>query len=341
MAPLEIAGFKFEKGKITISTDNVQDIIDVARIIQEVLPEKTHTLAVDVDAPALRWNLIMWAHNYFKEGSSQIKSEKDHILALSQKLERGGTLSEEDQVFLKGLEDILTGLYSRRADFNRDFDLIRFLVLKSSPDSDIRKMWDGFIHDSKGRTFTLLGFEAILLHLKHGHSLESGYIELFNTIISSSLHYVIKKATSLALEDITSGHVKVKVDEAAFSFTLANDDHFQILVEILTNLISNAARYRNPQKRGEVHITIRRTDDGTEIEVRDNGIGISEDQLNNIGQFGFRVGEKPLDGSHGHGLWQVQKNLDDLRWGKLRVSSVHGEGSTFRFTIPKHDIHIE
>lgn len=136
-----------------------------------------------------------------------------------------------------------------------------------------------------------------------------------------------------------AGDVKVKVDEAAFSFTLANDDHFQILVEILTNLISNAARYSDPIKeKREIHITVRRTADGTEIEVRDNGIGIPADKLSEIGQFGFRVGEKAVDGSHGYGLWQTQQNLRDLGWGPLQIDSTHGEGSTFRFTIPSRDI---
>lgn len=347
VAPLEIAGFKFEKiadadgkptVKITISTDNVQDIIDAARVIQEGFPETTHAIEIDMIAPRFRWNLIMWAHTYFADNLARIKAAKDDIFALSQKLERGEALTDEDQAFIMNLEDIMAGIHSRSRAFNRDVDLIRFFVVNSPSDSVIRRIWDGFIHDSGGRTHTLLlGFEAFPLLLKSGHALENEDVESFDTIISPSLEYIIKKAISLSLEEIALGKIKVNWDRDQFALTYANDAHFAVLVDILANLISNAARYSNPQKQErELNVTVRRTNDGYEIEVRDNGIGIPADKLNDIGQFGFRVGEKPVDGSHGHGLWQTQQNLHDLGWGKLHVESTHGMGSRFWFTIPEH-----
>lgn len=342
VAPLEVAGFKFEKVagtdgkptiKITISTDNIQDIIDAARTIQSTFPEESHRLTVDITHPNLGRALLRWGHRFFDGIIAEIVATRPQILAMNDKLSRGETLSDGERALVENLRQHILQNSKALVNIRGALD---HLFTHPSQESKASQFWAGFLHDMGRRGEHLNNIHLIYTLLRYGETFETRDIERLNQVGKNSLQYAIKYALSLAQTDLQKNHVKT-----AWHFNgnaevpVANEEQFDILVDILANLISNAARYSDPKKeKREIHISVRRTDDGIEIEVRDNGIGIPADKLSEIGQFGFRVGEKDVDGSHGHGLWQVQKNLEDLGWGKLQVESTHGAGSIFRFTIP-------
>ena len=104
--------------------------------------------------------------------------------------------------------------------------------------------------------------------------------------------------------------------------------------QILINLLSNAIKFTN---EGGVYVTARPSDDGgAEIEVRDTGIGIAEENL----QFIFSE-FRQLDGSStrkqgGTGLGlAISKKLALLIGGEIHVESEPGQGSRFTLHLPK------
>jgi len=104
------------------------------------------------------------------------------------------------------------------------------------------------------------------------------------------------------------------------------------LQQILHNLIGNAIAYT---ETGTVTVTAKRLQGQVSIQITDSGIGIAEADLDRIFESFEQI--NPLDrsqqGGTGIGL-SITKKLVELHDGRIGVTSVLGEGSTFSFTLP-------
>ncbi len=100
------------------------------------------------------------------------------------------------------------------------------------------------------------------------------------------------------------------------------------LESILYNLISNAVRYKHPQRKPIVTIKLYKEKDGNVIEVTDNGIGID---LNKNGDkiFGMYKTFSNNSDARGIGLF-ITKNQIDAMGGTITVESKPNIGTTFK-----------
>jgi len=104
-----------------------------------------------------------------------------------------------------------------------------------------------------------------------------------------------------------------------------------LLGEILQNFVSNAIRYTD---KGAVRLTCRKDDGNLWIDVRDTGIGIDPDQLEEI-FLEFHQIRRPGAEKEGFGLGlAIVKRLADLLGHRIEVSSEVGRGSTFSICLP-------
>ena len=103
--------------------------------------------------------------------------------------------------------------------------------------------------------------------------------------------------------------------------------------QVLSNLVSNANKYT--MDGGTVTITIHPAADFLHVAVRDTGIGITEeDQAKLFTQF-FRAPDQDVRDQVGWGLGlSIVKSMVEAQGGEIMFESVHGEGSTFTFTVP-------
>ncbi|MDP3660959.1 ATP-binding protein [Phenylobacterium sp.] len=102
--------------------------------------------------------------------------------------------------------------------------------------------------------------------------------------------------------------------------------------QVLSNLTGNALKFTH---EGGVRLIVGRCAEGLTFEVRDTGIGVSDDQAQML--FGrFEQADTSTTrryGGTGLGL-AICKELADLMGGTLAVDSTEGEGSRFSFTVP-------
>ena len=104
----------------------------------------------------------------------------------------------------------------------------------------------------------------------------------------------------------------------------------QLISLMLENLLSNAVKYG----RDGGHIEVRlKKDNGIVLSVKDDGIGIKEEDLPKIwGRF-YRADEsRSRESGFGLGLSLVSQ-IAALHGGKVSASSVYGEGSEFTVTF--------
>jgi len=102
------------------------------------------------------------------------------------------------------------------------------------------------------------------------------------------------------------------------------------VVQILTNLLTNAQTYSN-----DVRVHWRREGDEALIEVVDRGPGIAADQLPQIFERFYRVDPSRSRHTGGAGLGlSIVKQLVLAHGGRVWAESTLGEGSKFSFTLP-------
>jgi len=110
---------------------------------------------------------------------------------------------------------------------------------------------------------------------------------------------------------------------------------YEMVKTIFRNMISNAIKYTNTG--GKIHITATEGKKFVKIEVRDNGIGMSQstkEKLFKIDEFNSISGTSNEQGS-GFGLLFC-KEFIDMHGGNIWVESEPGKGSKFKFTLPHY-----
>ncbi len=108
----------------------------------------------------------------------------------------------------------------------------------------------------------------------------------------------------------------------------------ELLVTAVRNLLENAVAYSPGGTRIVVSVT-EPGDDGVEISVADQGIGIPERDLERIFERFYRVDPARSRATGGTGLGlAIVKHVMAAHGGRASVHSAEGEGSTFTLWIP-------
>ena len=160
--------------------------------------------------------------------------------------------------------------------------------------------------------------------------INTGKIHLRDELVELST--VLKRAVEIArpLVDAKRHRLLISLPNSS---VLINGDATR-LEQIFTNLLTNAAKYMNPN--GEVSLAAAIVGNEVAVSVADKGVGISTDLLPRIFDL-FTQSERSLDrslGGLGVGLWMVRR-LVELHGGNVEAHSKGpGKGSTFVVRLP-------
>ncbi|HJH29859.1 MAG TPA: sensor histidine kinase [Methanosarcinaceae archaeon] len=160
--------------------------------------------------------------------------------------------------------------------------------------------------------------------------IESGRIK-FNPVITN-LHEIVnlsvKNMDSLSEEKGISIHVDLPKD---LPHVRTDKDK---LIQVLVNLLNNAIKF-TPQG-GNVEISSAEFNDFIEIRVKDDGIGIAHDLLDNIFDKFYQIDSSTTRKIGGSGLGlAITKGIIEGQGGTIRVESMPDIGTTFMFTLGK------
>ncbi len=111
----------------------------------------------------------------------------------------------------------------------------------------------------------------------------------------------------------------------------------QKLYQVFLNLLDNAIKYSDPGDR--VDISVEDSPSWTTVRIRDTGIGIpEEDQDQLFGRF-YRVNKDRSRATGGSGLGlAISKQIVEMHGGDISVESEVGRGSTFLVQLPTEPI---
>ena len=110
-------------------------------------------------------------------------------------------------------------------------------------------------------------------------------------------------------------------------------DHNQ-LKTLFLNIIENAFKY-TPEK-GKIDITAIKKGTSVNIDIKDTGLGIPEDEVEHIFDRFYRVDKSRSSSGFGLGL-SIAKSIAEAHGGGISVQSCPGKGASFIISLPVSD----
>jgi len=152
---------------------------------------------------------------------------------------------------------------------------------------------------------------------------------------------VLLKTEQINIHEVSKEVVKsLELEAKKQNLSIINDAHElyieanrNMIYRLLANLVKNAITYSD---KGTITISTHVADNEVTISVKDNGIGIPEEDLNHIFERFYRVDKARARDSGGTGLGlSICKKIVEIHNGVINVHSKVGEGTTFEIVLPK------
>jgi CheY-like chemotaxis protein len=144
----------------------------------------------------------------------------------------------------------------------------------------------------------------------------------------TNLNLVVNQVVTDLKGFIDDSKAEVHVDN--LPTVIANPSQIRMVFQ---NIIANALKFHRPGIPPKIEIRAFAQDDAWQISVRDNGIGIAEEDSDRIFKVFQRLHTQQEYSGNGIGLATCQRIVERFG-GRIWVESQHGEGSNFYFSLP-------
>ena len=135
---------------------------------------------------------------------------------------------------------------------------------------------------------------------------------------------------SVLVSDLCSDMTPLRINDISLEYNVEPgimiNGNAELLARMLQNLLENAYKYG--RQGGNTKVTLSLLGNNIKLLVEDDGIGIAEDQLEQIFDRFFRVSNKSSITGSGLGL-SIVKKIVDMHGGNIDVNSREGLGTTF------------
>ena len=150
-----------------------------------------------------------------------------------------------------------------------------------------------------------------------------------------NLSNLIRESTTLLRSSALNKNISIISDISENNLVYADE---YMISTVLRNLLYNAIKFT--KKRGNISISSEDQAGYIKVNVKDNGVGISEQDLKKLFRTDVHFSTKGTALEAGTGLGLVLcKDFIEKNGGLIKVESEKGLGSKFSFTIPKWKNH--
>jgi PAS domain S-box-containing protein len=131
--------------------------------------------------------------------------------------------------------------------------------------------------------------------------------------------------------EITHRNLELEVDIPSHLPAVQGDRNR--IVQVLTNLVSNAYKYTPPG--GHITLALHPVNGELQVDVSDTGIGIAPADSDRVFERFYRADHDLVRQQTGTGLGlPIAKSIVEMHGGRIWVRSELGKGSTFSFSLP-------
>lgn len=319
-------------------------------------PEKHYSLICEEDLGLVKKNLTEFENDLSKDSfelTYRVNSKSGEQIWVKEFLrlerEEKDTSITVRKSFVLSIDDIKQD----EAQLQKSSDLLK----------DLNVSKDKFIsivsHDLRAPFTTLLGFSEILLnerdisederneYIRYIYDASKSQLNLINCLLDWSrlqtgrikvepVRLNVKSVVSTAVTPLTGDAVRknidVKIDIPVDLYINADE---RLISQAVVNLATNAIKFTPEGK--EIHLSSSRFKEGMiEIVVKDEGLGISEENQTKLFKIDQKFSLVGTNGEKGSGLGlTLVKEIIEKHGGQVWFYSQVGEGSEFHFTVPE------
>jgi signal transduction histidine kinase len=197
------------------------------------------------------------------------------------------------------------------------------LMGRVTPDQD---QWLQAILENTDRAFATLDALHEIMLLRQGR-VSIDWVNFISTDLLAEAWERVRERARIARHEISV--------LAPDTVPLAHGDFYQSL-KVLNDLLDNAIRYT--PSGGQIRLMVDNLGTHVLFSVVDNGIGLTTDELQYVGQPFWRGEDRLVQAHPGTGLrLYLAKQVLALQGGELIFSGEPGLGSTFSFTLRTPD----
>ncbi len=240
----------------------------------------------------------------------------------------GGVESFHDISHLKSLEREKDNLISMFAhDMKSSLTIIGGFVLRllkkaRQIDEEKQKKYLGIIKNESGK------LESLVTEFLEFSRLQMGRLK-FNFSATSLDKELMELSDSYQLKAYESGITLTLENEEALPIIMADTGQLR---RVFTNLLDNAIKFS--KEKGTITISTHETAEEVVVEVKDEGMGIEQDELPYIFDSFRQSGDTERKEGFGLGL-AVVKAIVEGHGGRVFVKSEPGKGSVFTVVLLK------
>jgi PAS domain S-box-containing protein len=276
-------------------------------------------------------------HNGYKWlGWTAAPSATDELIYLSARDMTERKLAEDS---IRGLKDELEQRVLELTDINQELESFTYSIA----------------HDLRAPLRAMQGFSKALVD-DYGHQMEATGRDYAKRVIAASenmdeliqdlLNYSRLGRAELQLEPVDLGiisdemldYLSSELQEKKAEVTIEKPlpkvlAHRATLLQILTNLLSNATKFVAPQTVPKITVWAEKKGPCVRVSMQDNGIGIAPEHHSRIFRVFERLHTKEAYPGTGIGLAIVRKGIERMN-GRVGVESKPAEGSRFWIELP-------
>ncbi|NFB20275.1 PAS domain-containing sensor histidine kinase [Clostridium botulinum] len=306
------------RNKLELVYRNKRDIVCVEQVIQN---NKRKKINVESISTYIIYNNKPAILSILRDITSQKQVEK-----LQKDVEKNIELLNESREYNKLITDFLANIsHELKTPLNVIFTAVQTLDLYKK-DAKAYDKKEQYIKVIKQNCYRLM---RLINNLLDTTKLDSGYLKL--NLVNCNIVNLVEEITLSVVYYAESKNINIIFDTDVEEKIMAVDP--DKIERIVLNLLSNAIKFTG--SGGNIYVAVKDFEDNIIISVKDTGIGIPRDKIENIFDRFVQV-DKTLrrnkEGS-GIGLYLV-KSFVNMHEGTIDIQSEIGKGSEFIINIP-------